>query len=317
MSKRANEELDDGKNARRKLDDPTQCTGLSCIVDDAQAAAITGTDDEALTKLRDKVDAQVQVSPRQPGAIERIVTLYGTPAGIASAAKEFPIEGMLRIAVPHYHVGVITGPANVIRNDIIDRTGVKFNLTRTNLPLSTEKGLSLRGTTEQIVAALEMVARAFLGNRERAEHAVCVPYSPTSMGGRYLHPDTLRKIKPNDTMVTPSNPYGIAPASAAATVQETAAAADTAGGSAAAPTKAAEKIQQQIFIPNDMVGAIIGKAGSKINEIRNLSGSHIKIAEPDPTRPLERLIQVEGTAEQNQAALYMLYQRLEAEKRRT
>ncbi|CAO3620295.1 unnamed protein product [Mucor hiemalis] len=36
---------------------------------------------------------------------------------------------------------------------------------------------------------------------------------------------------------------------------------------------------QQIFIPNEMVGCIIGKGGSKINEIRQLSGSHIKIAD--------------------------------------
>lgn len=37
---------------------------------------------------------------------------------------------------------------------------------------------------------------------------------------------------------------------------------------------------QQIFIPNDLVGCIIGKGGSKINEIRQMSGSHIKIMEP-------------------------------------
>jgi poly(rC)-binding protein 2/3/4 len=34
---------------------------------------------------------------------------------------------------------------------------------------------------------------------------------------------------------------------------------------------------QQIFIPNELVGSIIGKAGSKINEVRNLSACHIKI----------------------------------------
>jgi poly(rC)-binding protein 2/3/4 len=39
-------------------------------------------------------------------------------------------------------------------------------------------------------------------------------------------------------------------------------------------------ITQQIYIPNDMVGAIIGKGGAKINEIRQLSGSVIKINEP-------------------------------------
>ena len=40
---------------------------------------------------------------------------------------------------------------------------------------------------------------------------------------------------------------------------------------------AGQQLTQQIYIPNDMVGAIIGKSGAKINEIRQLSGSVIKI----------------------------------------
>jgi poly(rC)-binding protein 2/3/4 len=70
-----------------------------------------------------------------------------------------------------------------------------------------------------------------------------------------------------------------------------------------------QPITQQIFIPNDMVGAIIGKGGQKINEIRQLSGSVIKINEPQDNNN-ERLVMITGTAESNQMALYMLYQRL-------
>lgn len=66
---------------------------------------------------------------------------------------------------------------------------------------------------------------------------------------------------------------------------------------------------QQIYIPNDMVGAIIGKGGQKINEIRQLSGSVIKINEPQDNSN-ERLVTITGTQECNQMALYMLYSRL-------
>lgn len=58
-----------------------------------------------------------------------------------------------------------------------------------------------------------------------------------------------------------------------------------------------------------MVGAIIGKGGAKINEIRHLSGSVIKINEPQDNSN-ERLVTITGTAECNQMALYMLYSRL-------
>ncbi|KAK4070351.1 hypothetical protein Trihar35433_4818 [Trichoderma harzianum] len=68
-------------------------------------------------------------------------------------------------------------------------------------------------------------------------------------------------------------------------------------------------ITQQIYIPNDMVGAIIGKGGQKINEIRQMSGSVIKINEPQDNSN-ERLVTITGTEECNRMALYMLYSRL-------
>ncbi|KAK3937057.1 hypothetical protein QBC46DRAFT_18561 [Diplogelasinospora grovesii] len=68
-------------------------------------------------------------------------------------------------------------------------------------------------------------------------------------------------------------------------------------------------LTQQIYIPNDMVGAIIGKGGSKINEIRQISGSVIKINEPQDSSN-ERLVTITGTEECNRMALYMLYSRL-------
>ncbi|KAI9887849.1 MAG: hypothetical protein M1823_000371 [Watsoniomyces obsoletus] len=76
-----------------------------------------------------------------------------------------------------------------------------------------------------------------------------------------------------------------------------------------------QPLTQQIFIPNDMVGAIIGKGGAKINEIRQLSGSVIKINEPQDNSN-ERLVTITGTSDANQMALYMLYSRLESEKHR-
>ncbi|KAI9721379.1 MAG: hypothetical protein M1828_005128 [Chrysothrix sp. TS-e1954] len=75
------------------------------------------------------------------------------------------------------------------------------------------------------------------------------------------------------------------------------------------PAFAGQPLTQQIYIPNDMVGAIIGKGGAKINEIRTLSNSVIKINEPQDNSN-ERLVTITGTQECNQMALYMLYQRL-------
>jgi heterogeneous nuclear rnp K-like protein len=71
---------------------------------------------------------------------------------------------------------------------------------------------------------------------------------------------------------------------------------------------------QQIYIPNDLVGCIIGKGGSKINEIRSISGSQIRIMEPGANvpgaaggGPNERLVTVTGQPQQIQTAVQLLY----------
>ncbi|OAL54972.1 hypothetical protein IQ07DRAFT_608780 [Pyrenochaeta sp. DS3sAY3a] len=172
------------------------------------------------------------------------------------------------------------------------------------------------------------------------------PYVPQPAGGQYAHTQSFRRQEPQRTPThgayggpmhgqppqpapyghaampygagspgraaygapAPPNPYGghHAPAPVA---------------HGAAPNHAAnvampgQPLTQQIFIPNDMVGAIIGKGGAKINEIRQLSGSVIKINEPTDNSN-ERLVTITGTQECNQMALYMLYSRLESEKHR-
>ena len=110
-----------------------------------------------------------------------------------------------------------------------------------------------------------------------------------------------------------AGPHAPAPHAAAYPAQPAAAAATAAhAGPPQQPMQGmvpGQPLTQQIFIPNDMVGAIIGKGGAKINEIRQLSGSVIKINEPQDNSN-ERLVTITGTQECNQMALFMLYSRL-------
>ena len=165
-----------------------------------------------------------------------------------------------------------------------------------------------------------------------------VPYVPQPAGGQYGHPDNSRRHT-NQPQRTPANPYGVpylhgqppqqqpqAPVHYAGSPQHGYAGAGphqpqphgghvpqhSHAGPPAQPMQGmvpGQPLTQQIFIPNDMVGAIIGKGGAKINEIRQLSGSVIKINEPQDNSN-ERLVTITGTQECNQMALYMLYSRL-------
>ena len=168
-----------------------------------------------------------------------------------------------------------------------------------------------------------------------------VPYVPQHAGGQMGHPDKYRQPT-GPPQRTPTGPYGMPymPAQPPQP-QQPQAPIHYGAGSPRAPYVGAgpqqpqppyghpgpqvghagppqqpvqgmvpgQPITQQIFIPNDMVGAIIGKGGAKINEIRQLSGSVIKINEPQDNSN-ERLVTITGTQECNQMALYMLYSRL-------
>lgn len=168
-----------------------------------------------------------------------------------------------------------------------------------------------------------------------------VPYVPQHAGGQMGHPENFRKqaVPPART---PANTYGMPYMQGQPPQQPPQAPIHYGAGSPRGPYVGAgpqqpqpyghgpqqpvhagppqqpmqagagfagQPITQQIFIPNDMVGAIIGKGGAKINEIRQLSGSVIKINEPQDNNN-ERLVTITGTQECNQMALYMLYSRL-------
>jgi heterogeneous nuclear rnp K-like protein 2 len=167
-----------------------------------------------------------------------------------------------------------------------------------------------------------------------------IPYQPQPLHGSYGHPETFKRHN-NSSQRTPANPYGVpylhgaAPAPVPAAPIHYPNPSDAGAYSGAGPHPTGQPVPttpsttaqtplgmlpgqpltQQIFIPNDMVGAIIGKGGAKINEIRQLSGSVIKINEPQDNSN-ERLVTITGTQECNQMALYMLYSRLESEKHR-
>ena len=166
-----------------------------------------------------------------------------------------------------------------------------------------------------------------------------VPYVPQPAGGQYGHPDTYKRHGTQPPQRGPAAPYGgpqmggqpQQPFQQQGGQQYPSTPRQASYGGQATPQQAGfqmppqqgqpgqhaqppnsmpgQPITQQIYIPNDMVGAIIGKGGAKINEIRHLSGSVIKINEPQDNSN-ERLVTITGTAECNQMALYMLYSRL-------
>ncbi|KAI9183593.1 RNA binding protein, heterogenous nuclear RNP-K like protein [Blastocladiella emersonii ATCC 22665] len=72
-------------------------------------------------------------------------------------------------------------------------------------------------------------------------------------------------------------------------------------------------VTQMLAIPAGLVGSIIGKAGSRIAEIREASGAKIAISKMQNENG-ERTFTIVGTQPQNDVALKMLYDQLTLEK---
>lgn len=176
----------------------------------------------------------------------------------------------------------------------------------------------------QVVPYLPQPAGGNFGQRENYGRRNDGRQHHMQAGGPYGQPYNPHAAPQNPAMPMHYNPQAAAYGAAAPHAMHPQAGAAPHGGpqphgagphgapmlaGAGAAVGGAHTVTQQIFIPNDMVGAIIGKGGSKINEIRQISGSVIKINEPQDNSN-ERLVTITGTEECNRMALYMLYSRL-------
>ncbi|XP_061914656.1 poly(rC)-binding protein 3-like isoform X1 [Entelurus aequoreus] len=70
---------------------------------------------------------------------------------------------------------------------------------------------------------------------------------------------------------------------------------------------------QELAIPNDFIGCIIGRQGSKINEIRQVSGAHIKIASATDGSAM-RQVTITGSPASISVAQYLISASLEMAK---
>ena len=72
-----------------------------------------------------------------------------------------------------------------------------------------------------------------------------------------------------------------------------------------APPLAPGTMPVQFQVPNESMGAVIGRAGATINQIRQMSQAKVDIAQSVPGMPM-RLVTVTGTPDQIQMAQYLI-----------
>ncbi|KAL2752542.1 hypothetical protein ACRALDRAFT_2112015 [Sodiomyces alcalophilus JCM 7366] len=320
----------------------TQLT-LRALVSSKEAGVIIGKAGKNVADLRDETGVKAGVSKVVQGVHDRVLTITGGCEAISRAyaivaqalLEGAPTVGMggvvqntgthpIKLLISHNQMGTIIGRQGLKIKHIQDVSGVRMVAQKEMLPQSTERVVEVQGSPDGIRAAIWEICKCLVDDWQRGTGTVL--YNPVvrtqtggsplgganagygAAGGRnqdYGSPRVLRTGNGADFSNGGSRQYNRR--------------SDSDAASRGPPThdENGEEIQtQNISIPADMVGCIIGRAGSKISEIRKTSGARISIAKAPHDETGERMFTIMGTAKANETALFLLYENLEAEKMR-
>ncbi|XP_038653623.1 poly(rC)-binding protein 3 isoform X5 [Scyliorhinus canicula] len=313
-----------------------------------EVGSIIGKKGETVKKMREESSARINIS--EGSCPERIVTITGPTDAIFNAfsmiAHKFeedinasmtnstvtskpPVT--LRLVVPASQCGSLIGKGGSKIKEIRETTGAQVQVAGDMLPNSTERAVTISGTPDAIIQCVKQICVVmlesppkgatipyrpkpasapviFAGGQVRADtilasagnHSVLAHHQPApayTVQGQYAfpHPD-LTKLHQLAMQHTPFTPLG-----------------QTTPGFPAGLDATGQTSSHELTIPNDLIGCIIGRQGSKINEIRQMSGAQIKIANATEGST-ERQVIITGSPANISLAQYLINASLEMAK---
>uniref|UniRef100_A0A672IC00 Poly(rC) binding protein 3 n=1 Tax=Salarias fasciatus TaxID=181472 RepID=A0A672IC00_SALFA len=294
-----------------------------------------GKKGETVKKMREESGARINIS--EGNCPERIVTITGPTdtifkafAMIAYKFEEDIINSMsnspatskppvtLRLVVPASQCGSLIGKGGSKIKEMRESTGAQVQVAGDMLPNSTERAVTISGTPEAIIQCVKQICVVML---ESPPKGATIPYRPKpastpvifsggqvsayTIQGQYAipHPD-LTKLHQLAMQQTPFTPLGqTTPAFPGTNMVplHISQQMDKNNGLDASPPASTH----ELTIPNDLIGCIIGRQGTKINEIRQMSGAQIKIANAMEGSS-ERQITITGTPANISLAQYLI-----------
>uniref|UniRef100_A0A671KMN6 Poly(rC)-binding protein 3 n=1 Tax=Sinocyclocheilus anshuiensis TaxID=1608454 RepID=A0A671KMN6_9TELE len=298
-----------------------------------------GKKGETVKKMREESGARINIS--EGNCPERIVTITGPTdaifkafAMIAYKFEEDIINSMsnspatskppvtLRLVVPASQCGSLIGKGGSKIKEMRESTGAQVQVAGDMLPNSTERAVTISGTPEAIIQCVKQICVVML---ESPPKGATIPYrpkpasTPVIFSGGQVRADPLAASAANLSLLLQHQPLP------AYTIQ----------GQYAIPHPDLTKLHQlamqqtpftplgqttpafpgldasppasthELTIPNDLIGCIIGRQGTKINEIRQMSGAQIKIANAMEGSS-ERQITITGTPANISLAQYLI-----------
>ncbi|KDR73570.1 hypothetical protein GALMADRAFT_251311 [Galerina marginata CBS 339.88] len=308
---------------------PSANIHMRCLIVTQDASIIIGKGGSHVNEIREKSGARVMVSESIPGNPERILNVSGPLDAVSKAFglivrrindEPFDVPSVpgsravtIKFMIPNSRMGSVIGKQGSKIKEIQDASGARLNASEGMLPGSTERVLSVAGVADAIHIATYYIGNILIEAQEKMPS----------------YANSNSSYRPGNTNTSRSTGGRSVGGGAGGTGSSYVPAGGYNPGSSYTPHNPPQQLQtQQIYIPNDLVGCIIGKGGSKINEIRHMSASQIKIMEPGAVgvgmngapapagQEGERLVVITGQPANIQMAIQLLYHRLEQEKQK-
>ncbi|XP_021106312.1 poly(rC)-binding protein 2 isoform X17 [Heterocephalus glaber] len=275
-----------------------------------EVGSIIGKKGESVKKMREESGARINIS--EGNCPERIITLAGPTNAIfkafamiidkleedisssmtnSTAASRPPVT--LRLVVPASQCGSLIGKGGCKIKEIRESTGAQVQVAGDMLPNSTERAITIAGIPQSIIECVKQICVVML---ESPPKGVTIPYrpkpssSPVIFAGGQLTKLHQLAMQQSHFPMTHGNT-----------------------GFSAGLDASAQTTSHELTIPNDLIGCIIGRQGAKINEIRQMSGAQIKIANP-VEGSTDRQVTITGSAASISLAQYLINVSLENAK---
>ncbi|GME90565.1 unnamed protein product [[Candida] boidinii] len=247
----------------------------------------------------------------------------------------------IRLLIPHSQMGTLIGKQGIRIKAIQENFNVKMVASKDYLPNSTERVVEVQGEENDLKNALVMISKCLLHDYHDVTGTLY--YSPVSRQSnrsrsnyRYNsnnhnnsntnNNNNSNNSQNNNTIIngsndtTQSNGTSNSANSSSASAEENSGpnsnqnGGDYGNGNGNGRRNTKDQVESVAFA-GELVGALIGKRGSRIQEIRRSSGCTITI-DSDDNETGQRFFHLSGNASNIERALSLLYSYLEKEKQR-
>uniref|UniRef100_A0A7N6AX74 K Homology domain-containing protein n=1 Tax=Anabas testudineus TaxID=64144 RepID=A0A7N6AX74_ANATE len=254
--------------------------------------------------------------------IEKLEEDISTSMTNSTATSKPPVT--MRLVVPASQCGSLIGKGGCKIKEIRESAGAQVQVAGDMLPNSTERAITVAGTPQSIIECVKQICVVML---ESPPKGVTIPYRPKPSGSPVIFAGGQVKNKsiclfvPVDFVTLTA--YAVQGQHAIpqpdltklhqlAMQQSPFPIAHSNQGFQAGMDASAQTGSHELTIPNDLIGCIIGRQGAKINEIRQMSGAQIKIANP-VEGSTDRQVTITGSHASISLAEYLINARLSSE----